>query len=349
MKQSKTLIVFLLVHFGLVLVTGFADEPSILDEATQPEALRAQIEKAQETVRKYKGGHVIVGRVLLDGPGDARDVKAQMQILKDGYFAGATKDLVRPVGFRMHGYAPYDLELKGRSGAIVDVGTIRMNKLPADELLKLKGKVELEGLDNPESALVRLSVRNARANTPHNGTSPRPRWPAPIEAEVKADGTFYAEGFSPIKYDCTVQAPGHVQQSLSITFKEGIDRDLGTVRLEQPIEISLTYIVADKPPFDLARKRNAVLSGGARWKATEDTYGWDLEFKQRDGGVYFDYSYAPCYMIDLGEGSIQEVLEMAARKVPKKQPRQEEVRSGHVYLMNQAHWKHWVLFEVEIK
>ena len=272
-----------------------------------------------------------------------------MQILKDGYFAGATKDLFRPVGFRMHGYAPFDLRLEGRSGEVIDVGTIHMKALPKEELLTLRGKVTLAGQDNADGASVSLSVKNGPVNTPSNGTSPRPHWPAPITPEIAGSGAFVAEGFSPIEYYCTVQAPGFVEKSFSVTLESGKDLDLGEVRLERPVEITLTYLVADKPPFDPSQKHKTVLSGGDRWKVTPDIYGWDLEFKQENGDVLFNYSYSPCYLMDLGEGSFEGVLQRAAQENPQNQPRKQKVRSGHFYLMNQAHWKRWVLFEVDIK
>lgn len=349
MKHSKSLIACLLVHSGLVLLACSAEELATVKEASKPEALRAQIEKAQETVKRYGGGHVIVGRVQLDGPGDPRDVNAQMEILEDGYFAGETKDLVRPVGFRMHGYAPLDLELKGRSGEIVDVGTIHMKQLAKAELLALRGRAQLEGQENADGVSVRLSVMNGAVNTPHNGTSPRRHWPALVMAEIAGDGAFVAEGFSPIEYYCTVQAPGFVMKSFPVAFESGKNLDLGTILLERPFEIALTYFVTDKPPFDSSPEQKSVLSGGDRWKATPDIYGWDLEFKQKDGEILFDYSYAPCYLMDLGEGSIHDFVQNASDENPQERPQKMKVQSGHVYLLNQAHWKRWVLFEVKIR
>jgi hypothetical protein len=351
MNQSRSLILGLLVliYAGLVLPAISAQERATVDEASNSEALGSQIRKAQETVKRYGGGHVIIGRVQLDGPGDPRDVNAQMEILEDGYFAGETKDLVTPVGFRMHGYAPLDLELKGRSGEIVDVGSIHMKQLAKEQLLALRGRVQLEGQENAEGASVLLTVMNGPVNTPHNGTSPRPRWPSPVTAEVRNDGSFGAEGFSPIKYYCTVQAPGYIKKAFSVAFEGDKDLDLGEIRLERPIEITLTYLVADKPPFDPSQERQTVLSGGDRWKATPDIYGWDLEFKQEEGDVLFDYSYAPCYLLELGKGSVEDFIQRASEEQPRAQPRKQKVENGHVYLMNQAHWNRWVLFEVRIK
>ena len=290
-----------------------------------------------------------MGRVVLDGPGDSQDVYAQMLILEGGYFASATKDLVRPVGFHMHGYIPFDLELKGRSGAIIDVGTIHLKPVPKDELLTLKGRIELEGQDSVDHVKMRLSIKRAENNTPHNGSSPRPRWPAPIMADIQNNGKVSAEGLTPYAYNCFIRADGFISQSRTIEFKRGEDYDLGTIRLERSCQISLTYVVADKPPFDLARKQVEVLPGGARWKAVPKKYGWDLEFSQKDGAFFFNYSYSPCYIMDLGEGSIEDFLERASEENPNIDPRNLKVEDHHVYLLNQAHFKRWILFEVRTK
>ena len=123
MNPSKCLVSNILVLLALTLCTVVADELPTLKEAPNRKALQAQIADAQEALDAFGFGHIIVGRVVLDGPGDSQDVYAQMLILEGGYFASATKDLVRPVGFHMHGYIPFDLELKGRSGARDAVNT----------------------------------------------------------------------------------------------------------------------------------------------------------------------------------------------------------------------------------
>ena len=87
-----------------------------IEQCTNREELEAKIAKATAEIQKRKMGHVIVGRVVLDGRGNVRDVCVQMEVLSEGYFAGPTKDLDRPVGFRMHQYAPYDLRRKDRFG-----------------------------------------------------------------------------------------------------------------------------------------------------------------------------------------------------------------------------------------
>ncbi|MHC5182778.1 MAG: redoxin domain-containing protein, partial [Planctomycetota bacterium] len=87
----------------------FAD--GTLAQCPDKRELKAHIDRARKRVKGSGKGHVIVGQVVLDGEGDVREVNAQMEILSGGYFAGPVKDLNRPVGFRMHQYAPYDLKL----------------------------------------------------------------------------------------------------------------------------------------------------------------------------------------------------------------------------------------------
>jgi hypothetical protein len=325
------------------------DDLPTLREAPNRSQLEGAIANVLAKLKRYSQGHVVIGRVALDGPGDPEDVHAQMPILAGGYFAGETRDLVRPIGFRMHGYAPVDLQLRGKSGEIVDVGTVRLAAIPAAELLNLKGTVELEGVPDARAATVSLSVSNGPINTPHNGISPRGRWSAPIKATISPQGAVSASGFSPIRYYCEISAPGHVKQVRYVTFTPGAGADLGTVRLERPRRITLSYIVASARPFDVSRKKQAVLKGGDRWKATSDIYGWDLEFRQHGGAVMFDYSYAPCHVQDLGAGTLEGFVDQAAKLEPRDPPRNLKLEQGRVYLVHQAHWKRWILFTAEIE
>ena len=91
------------------------------------------IVKARQTVRTYRKGHVVVGRLVVeDGRTDPELVMAQMPILPEGYFAGEVGDLVRPIAFRWHGYQNLDVPLEGKTGDVVDVGTVILNPLPKD-------------------------------------------------------------------------------------------------------------------------------------------------------------------------------------------------------------------------
>jgi hypothetical protein len=321
-----------------------------LAQCANKEELEAAIDKAKTTVDRFEGGHVIVGRVILDGPGDVRYVAAQMEILTDGYFAGETKDLIGPVGFRMHQYAPYDLKLRGMEGSLVDVGTIHMTPLKEDQLVALKGKVALEENGDSSQAVLYLSVRDGPVNTPHNGTSPRRYWPKPIEIHALENGFIEASGFSPIKYWCRVTAPGYLEKVFPIEFNAGQTFDLGTITLEKPRQIWLSYIVATEPPFDLNNLQTASIPAGTRWKALDaNCYGWDLEFAQDKGSIIMKYSYAPCFLRDLGKGEIADYVNIDKTKIGQQQPQNQKAKNEHVYLLHQVAWKRWVLFKIVIK
>jgi protocatechuate 3,4-dioxygenase beta subunit len=312
--------------------------------------LEAAIDKAKATVDNYEEGHVIVGRVVLDGQGDVRDVAAQMEILPDGYFAGETKDLIGPVGFRMHRYAPYDLKLRGMEGSLVDVGTIHMTPLKEDQLVALKGKVALEENGDSSQAVLYLNVRDGPVNTPHNGTSPRGYWPNPIKIQALENGLIEASGFSPISYWCRVEAPGYLIKEFPIEFNAGQTFDLGTITLEKPRQILLSYIVSAEPPFDLSNLRTAAIPAGTRWKASDaNCYGWYLEFAQDKGSIIMKYSYAPCFLRDLGKGEIADYVNIDKTKIGQHQPQNQKAKNEHVYLLHQAHWERWVLFKIVIK
>jgi hypothetical protein len=324
-----------------------------IEQCTHREELEAKIAKARETIQNRNIGHIIVGRVVLDGEGDVRYVHAQMEILSEGYFAGPVRDLDRPVGFRMHQYAPYDLQLKdmAKDGKtdLVDVGTIHMKPLSADELVDFKAQVELEDGGDVSQAKIELSVRNGPVNTPSNGTEPRRYWPDPIKIPVQEDGLAQAKGFSPIEYWCSVTAPGYLKKAFAIKFKPGETLDLGTIKLEKPKQIELAYIVSKEPPFSPDNLKTIRIPAGTRWKAVDDIYGWDLEFKQEKGAVLMSYSYAPCYLWDLGDGEINKYVNTDAHSIGQKLQYSPEVINEHVYLLNQEHWKRWVLFKISIE
>jgi hypothetical protein len=345
-------IVFAAVLLILLVIMGGCYSNTI-KQCPNREQLEAKIAKARKAIQKREWGHVIVGRVVLDGDGEVRYVNSQMEILPEGYFAGPTRDLVRPVGFRMHQYAPYDLQLKGmkkdKKRDLVDVGTIHMKPLNKDKLVDFKAKVALEEDGEPSQASMLLSVRNGPVNTPSNGTEPRRYWPEPIKIPVQGNGLAKASGFSPTNYWCIVKAPDYLEKSFVIEFKEGQTLDLGTITLEKPRQIELAYIVSKEPPFDMNDLKTVKIPAGTRWKAVDDIYGWDLEFKQDKGSILMKYSYAPCYLWDLGSGEIAQYVNVDKSGLIHRLPRDQRANNGHVYLVHQAHWKRWVLFKIFIE
>jgi hypothetical protein len=319
-----------------------------LKEAPDRVGLEKQIARAKKVVTDLRRGAIVVGRVVLDGPGDPRDVDAQMPILKDGYFAGEINDLVRPIGFRLHQYAPVDVKLKGRTGSLIDLGTIHMVPTAPADLSSLKGKIVLEREPDPTIATITLSVKNGPTNTPHNGTSPRGGWPAPIRAGIGSDGSISGAGFSPMEYSCSIAARGFVPQRVPVTFKPGEAADLGIVTLERPKKIELSYVVASERPFDLTQKKQVTVSGGERWTATPGESRWDLEFKQEAGQLFFTFFYGPCYLQDMGAGQLEDFVEPLNSATPKKQPHKDLIQNGHVYLVNRGKDR-WIALRAEMK
>lgn len=195
--------------------------------------LSEKIRMAWETTRQFSKGHVIVGRVkLADGKKDVRLVDAQMVILEEGLFAGEVNDLERPVGFALQGYLPVELQLKGKSGEILDVGEVILQPLKPNDGASFSGKILLES-GSPTNAKVSLRVNRGAINTPHNGYSPRgsPGWEAPKELIPNSGGEVYGSNLSPGKYHVNISAPGHVNQSRTIDLVSSKNLNLGEIRL----------------------------------------------------------------------------------------------------------------------
>jgi hypothetical protein len=238
---------------------------------------------------------------------------------------------------------------KDKKTDLVDVGTIHMKPLNKDKLADFTAKVELEEGGDHSQASIQLSVRNGPVNTPSGGTEGRPYWPEPIRIEVQGDGLAEASGFSPIDYWCIVKAPDYLDKSFEIKFKEGRTLDLGTITLEKPRQIELVYVVSKEPPFDMNDLKTVKIPAGTRWKAVDNIYGWDLEFKQDKGTILLNYFYAPCYIWDLGSGEIEEYADGDESGLGKRLLRADPASNEHVYLVHQAHWERWILFKIFIE
>ena len=298
--------------------------------------------------RDSPGKCVIVGKVVLDPGDDPSAISFQTPVLKSGVFASAIGDLTRPIGFRMHHYAPYDLDLNGKTGDVVDVGEIRMRRLAPSELVPLKGKLVLEGGTDPSQAWVSFQVCNGPVNTPSNGTRPAAeRWWSGTVA-VDSSGSLDAEGFSPIEYYCSIGAIGYVSKGFPITFKPNVGAGLGTITLEKPRRLIVEYIVSKAGRFDMKDAKKVALAGGDSWKATPAAYGDDLQFKQEGGNLSFNYYYGPCFLADLGPTDLQTHLNVDVARATSD-PRGIAVEDGHVYLLKQLDWRRNVLFKISME
>jgi hypothetical protein len=162
---------------------------------------------------------------------------------------------------------------------------------------------------------------------------------------VDSQGRISATGFSPITYRCSIEAPNYIAQVININFATNQALDLGTIKLEHPKQVTVSYVVADQPPFDTAQQKVVNVLGGGHFKTIEKSYGWDLNFLQHEGKIGFGSSYGPCSMADLGEGTLEGNAKTTVTPDAHSWPKQGQ--SGHVYLLKQDSWKHWVLFKIE--
>lgn len=336
----------------------------------------SMLQRAQEEVHRRGIGHLIYGRVELldhDGrpmsakgsrtvnrtkkntPPDPRTgVRCQTAILPGGHFIDVVKDLDRPVGFRLHGYAPHDLDLNGKSGDIIDVGVIPLHPLQENETARLVGSVRSDQVASVAGCSLSLHIGTGPVNTPSNGTDgSRADGPRPVELSVNKAGHFSVSGCSPAEYLLVASMPHHVQQLINVRFEPGQQLDLGEIVLEKELPLQITYLVDESLPFDANQVRTASIVGGARWKAVPDatgpqSYMWDLEFKQQKGQILMWASYYPCRIKDLGVGTIQDFVAVNESEMGNLAPRDLPLEPDHVYLLDQGALKHWVLFKVDV-
>ncbi|WP_436715885.1 hypothetical protein U8335_27160 [Roseiconus lacunae] len=277
-----------------------------------------------------------------------------MIIVEEGFFVEVIRDLNMPIGFRHFDYKPLDFTIPNDApqteDGIIDAGIVRMSKASSAAKGRITGKLTLEGTDDAHAARVTVTLRTPRANTPTNGTEGVGRKYRTMTIQVGRDGTLQSEPVSEGDYYIGLSANGYVSTSRQVTVQGGEDVDFGPVGLELPQKIAITYRVLDTGEGTFADSEEIVKTfpAGHRWKATPDIYGWDLEFNQSGGKVVFAYSYAPCRIKDLGPGTLDKHLD-ALPESATDSPRGMEVTSGHVYLLNQQHWKHAVLFRAEIQ
>ena len=70
---------------------------------------------------------------------------------------------------------------------------------------------------------------------------------------------------------------------------------------------------------------------------------------QDRGELSFRCFFVPCSLGDLGEGELEDFLEVDEDSVEMTLPRGSPVENGHVYLINQGHFRRYVLFKVTLE
>ncbi|HQZ68037.1 MAG TPA: hypothetical protein PLY87_23260 [Planctomycetaceae bacterium] len=124
------------------------------------EALLKKIARDKQEVQTYKIGHVVVGRIQLDGTDNPEDITAQMLILPDGFYSDAIKDLKRPISFRKVGYQPLEVMIPAGAApddsGVIDLGTVRMERSSPSQIHAASGTISLGTGHDPSTATVTL-------------------------------------------------------------------------------------------------------------------------------------------------------------------------------------------------
>jgi len=309
--------------------------------------------QAQREVESYKKGYIIVGRVALEKGQDPRYVQSQMIILENGYFVDAIGQANKPIGFRLHGHEAVNIIPKG-PGPIEPVGTVRLKVLPKNRLASAKGQVQIEehpDAPGPSQVEVSWQITADPINTPSNGTEGTSGFSLPpIKSRIGDDGGFSVSGMSPAKYYLAITAPNCVNQWRYVDFAEGERKELEPIKLEVIRKFDVEFAVSADGDFGEAKVQKKTLAANDRWRVNDKTpqYGWDLEIGQKDGKLLLKYSYAPCFIYDLGAATLADKLSAGTTQSTRPQPLNVPVEDGHVYLVDQRSWKHWILFRATL-
>lgn len=109
--------------------------------------------------------------------------------------------------------------------------------------------------------------------------------------------------------------------------------------------MNVEFAVSKEGDFTGAKFKKATLKADDRWRASDETpaYGFDLLIAQKDGKLLFDHRYGPCHIEDLGAAKVTDELEVDLDKLEARQPQNVPIKEGHVYVILQSSWKHWIL------
>jgi regulation of enolase protein 1 (concanavalin A-like superfamily) len=218
----------------------------------------------------------------------------------------------------------------------------------------IKGKLLLEGATGARGATVRLAIAQGPWNMMPVPRATR-RLDIPPYAEellVSDSGEFSASNLTPTPTPQTLSfsAPGAVFQTRTLVLKPGKTRDLRTIRLERAISIVVSYRDASSPPFTQAPLgRRTVLGGGRLGAVNAEGAPFDLQFVQQDRRITgFSSAFSMSLMADLGPGKLDDFLEVNPTSVGFAALNKVVPQPGHVYLLDQKFFKHWVLFQFEL-
>jgi len=307
-----------------------------------------RVKQSLTEVNQYQRGHVVFGQIQVEGDKDPRAVVSQMIILKGGYFVDAIGAAGNPIGFRLNGYESAVVTPAG-PGPIEELQPIVMKRLPAERLCAAKGRLQLEShpdVAKPEDLTVTWDLPADPINTPSNGTEGLTGFYQPVVSQVAADGTFAVSELSPGKSNIRVNAQNYVHYFRTVELAEGETQKLDVIQLDLVRKMNVEYAVSKEGDFDGVEFKKTSLSANDRWRSNNDVpeYGFDLMIGQKDRKLVLDYRYGPCHIQDLGVADLSDELKVDMNALKAKQPQSVPVEEGHVYIVLQSSWKHWILF-----
>lgn len=307
-----------------------------------------RLTQSRDEIKRFQsGGHLVFGRVEVEGDVDPRHVVAQMIIFEDGYFVDAIKAAEKPIGFRLTGY---DTTLVIPKGAVPDedLGTIQLKKLAKNQLSSASGQLKIEAHPKApkiEEVTLRWDIRPDPINTPGNGFEGYSEFYQAITAKPTANGAFSVSDISPGKYNFIAQAPNCIQVHRNLALEEGKTRQMRVINLEMARKMNVEFAVSESGDFNNAEFKTTSLKADDRWRASDKTpdWGFDLLIGQQDEKLLLSYRYAPCYILDLGAKELDDDLFVDEAKLKSQQPQSVPVIEGHVYVIYQHSWNQWIL------
>ncbi|HXH29261.1 MAG TPA: hypothetical protein VNJ01_00450 [Bacteriovoracaceae bacterium] len=333
-------------------LTTLLNEMKDSGKASDLQALLASIESAKASSDRFPGSLVIVGKITVsDGKISPKAIYSQVPVEENGYFASEVRDLESPIGFRADGYAPLDFKIPPLPGEvtqkkIIYVGEMQLERLSTASAASIEGGINLGGLAAGDYK-AGLHLQNGPINTPHNGT--RGNWSSNDSSlKIAANGSFKKTGLLPAEYYFQIAAPGRIAFIKTIQFHPGEKLDLGEIKLEEAVSLEISYIVSQSQDFKNLPVTSEKILAGTKWKASKSIYGFDIEFKQINGNLDFDYSYGPATVADVGTGDLESVKNNNFSDRAMVDLKSIDYKKDHIYLYHGATWKHWVLFKLKV-
>ena len=183
---------------------GGADRADLLEEL---------IRQNLGAVSRRGKGHVVVGRVVVNGPDnkDPRTVMARAPIQEGGYFVCDIDYMTEGLPFRLHGYTPvnYRLDLLHLTHHVSWIGRITLEKLPESKLCTLHGTISGDDGFDPRTATITMDMRDMWNKPTNAAYAEVPFWEH-LTVHANKNGEFVLPGCSPCEYTVYASAPGRV-------------------------------------------------------------------------------------------------------------------------------------------